>query len=414
MVSEWKELSIGDVCTIRRGASPRPIKNFISDSGIPWVKIADATASDSRYITSTKEFIIEEGRTKSVEVEIGDLILSNSATPGIPKIMKINACIHDGWLLLRNFKGVIKEYLYYLLLKEKDNILGYANGTVFQNLKTDILRDYKIKIPPLSEQQKIISILSAFDDKIELNNEMNKTLEEIAQAIFKHWFIDFEFPNENGEPYKSSGGEFVDSELGPIPKGWRINTIRDICKNNTAITGKTPPTRVKENYGDYMMFITIPDMHGNVFVINTQKKLSRIGANSQKNKTLPPLSICVSCIATPGLVCLTSEPSQTNQQINSIVCKENISPYYIFSLMKNYRTHIINLGSGGTATLNLNKRDFEKIKIIIPETNIMKKYESKTKHLFDRILLNQKENAILSQLRDTLLPKLISGEIRVV
>ena len=84
---------------------------------------------------------------------------------------------------------------------------------------------------------------------------MNKTLEEIAQAIFKHWFIDFEFPNENGEPYKSSGGEFVDSELGPIPKGWRINTIRDICKNNTAITGKTPPTRVKENYGDYMMFI---------------------------------------------------------------------------------------------------------------------------------------------------------------
>ena len=113
------EYKISDLCDIRRGASPRPIKNYIVDSydnSLPWVKIADATKDSSRYIYDTKERVSLEGSKKSVEVLPGDLILSNSATPGLPKFMKVKACIHDGWLLLRNFKNVRKEFLYYILL----------------------------------------------------------------------------------------------------------------------------------------------------------------------------------------------------------------------------------------------------------------------------------------------------------
>jgi type I restriction enzyme S subunit len=411
MGSEWKEFELGQLLDVVTDIYKPNKKEVLPYLGLEHIEQGTLRLSG---IGMSTDIISNKYRFEPNDILFGKL------RPYFRKVYKprfSGVCSTDIMVLRTKDCNIADQsFLFYVIASKKfiDIATASSKGTKMPRADWNHLKKVMIKLPSLPEQRKIASILSAFDDKIELNNEMNKTLEEIAQAIFKHWFIDFEFPNENGEPYKSSGGEFVDSELGPIPKGWRINTIRDICKNNTAITGKTPPTRVKENYGDYMMFITIPDMHGNVFVINTQKKLSRIGANSQKNKTLPPLSICVSCIATPGLVCLTSEPSQTNQQINSIVCKENISPYYIFSLMKNYRTHIINLGSGGTATLNLNKRDFEKIKIIIPETNIMKKYESKTKHLFDRILLNQKENAILSQLRDTLLPKLISGEIRVV
>jgi type I restriction enzyme S subunit len=357
MGSEWKEVKLEQIAVFKNGKK---------------IDENERKANGRYYIYGSNGII---GKTDKFLVCNDCIIIGRvGAYCGSLQYSKGPSWVTDNAIFCLTNKDTDLKFLFYVL--KTIPIRDMAGGSAQPLINQEILNNITITCPPLPEQQKIASILSAFDDKIELNNEMNKTLEEIAQAIFKHWFIDFEFPNENGEPYKSSGGEFVDSELGPIPKGWRINTIRDICKNNTAITGKTPPTRVKENYGDYMMFITIPDMHGNVFVINTQKKLSRIGANSQKNKTLPPLSICVSCIATPGLVCLTSEPSQTNQQINSIVCKENISPYYIFSLMKNYRTHIINLGSGGTATLNLNKRDFEKIKIIIPETKNMKVKQS--------------------------------------
>jgi type I restriction enzyme S subunit len=221
----WEVKRLGEIADITRGASPRPIQKFLTDNGIPWVKISDATATDSRYITKTREFIKEEGKSKSVYVVPGDLIVSNSGTPGLPRIMKIEACIHDGWLLLRNLRKIKKEFLYYLLLHERKKLVRKGNGTVFTNLKTDILKNYEIRLPPLPEQQKIAEILGSIDDQIENLMEQNKTLEEIAKTIFKRWFIDFEFPNEEGKPYKSSGGEFVDSELGKIPKGWRVGKL---------------------------------------------------------------------------------------------------------------------------------------------------------------------------------------------
>lgn len=113
---DWEVKKIGDICNIRRGASPRPIHDYISTVGIPWVKIADATAQSSRYIEWTKEFISEEGRKKTVIVKSGDLILSNSATPGLPKFLKIDAAIHDGWLLLDSKMGFDKNFIYYMLL----------------------------------------------------------------------------------------------------------------------------------------------------------------------------------------------------------------------------------------------------------------------------------------------------------
>ena len=172
----WKSAKIGDVCDIRRGASPRPIQNFLSDKGMPWVKIADATADSSRYITETKECIIPEGVSKSLEVHPDDLIVSNSATPGLPKIMKIDACIHDGWLLLSNFRGVTRDFLYYKFIDIRSHLVNQANGSVFQNLKTDIVRDFDIRIPSIAEQNKIVEILHSLDDKIELNNQINRNL----------------------------------------------------------------------------------------------------------------------------------------------------------------------------------------------------------------------------------------------
>ena len=138
-IKMWVTKKIGDICSIKRGASPRPIQQFLDKEGIPWVKIADATSSYSRYIETTNQFIKPEGADKSVTVSPGTLILSNSATPGLPKIMKIKACVHDGWLILSDFRDVTRDFLYYMLLNIRKTIINQANGSVFQNLKTDIV-----------------------------------------------------------------------------------------------------------------------------------------------------------------------------------------------------------------------------------------------------------------------------------
>lgn len=175
-MEEWKEYRLGELCTITRGASPRPIQNFLSDKGMPWVKIADATASDSRYINSTSQCIVSSGVDKSRKVYVGDLIVSNSATPGLPKFMAIDACVHDGWLIIRDVRLTTKEYLYYSFIDIRRELTNQANGSVFMNLKTDIVRNFTINLPPLEKQNKIVGILSSLDNKIEVNRRINDNL----------------------------------------------------------------------------------------------------------------------------------------------------------------------------------------------------------------------------------------------
>jgi type I restriction enzyme S subunit len=275
---------------------------------------------------------------------------------------------------------------------------------------TTALKSIKIPLPPLNKQKAIAKILFDLDSKIELNQKMNKTLEAIAQAIFKHWFINFEFPNEEGKPYKSSGGETVDSELGEIPKGWNIRKLGDLGK---IVCGKTPSTKDETNFGQDVPFITIPDMRGNVFTFKTERYLSTKGANSQETKFLPPLSVCVSCIATPGLVTLTSTTSQTNQQINSIICKEGLSPFFVYFVSKEKSQEIIYKGLGGTATLNLNTSEFSNLKVILPDLVTLKNFHDFTTQFFKKILNNSKEILVLFDIRDSLLPRLMTGKIRV-
>jgi len=188
-------------------------------------------------------------------------------------------------------------------------------------------------------------------------------------------------------------------------------TISDVAKE--IICGKTPSTSVEEYYGNEIPFITIPDMHNSIAIVTTERMLSSHGAISQNRKMLPRHSICVSCIATPGLVAVTTSPSQTNQQINSIICNDNISPFYMYYLMKSLSDTIINLGSGGSATLNLNKAQFSQIEIDIVPNDKMTCFEKNMNPILEMIESNLRMNSKLSKLKEFLLPKLMSGEIDV-
>ncbi|KLI53797.1 restriction endonuclease subunit S [Brachyspira hyodysenteriae] len=411
---DWQEVRLGDLGEIVTGNTP-PTKNteyFGNDYNF-------VTPSDyknlNKYISHTERGISKLGENK----------FKNKMLP--PNSIMVTCIGSDMGRILINKNRVLTnqqinsiivnpdkyfyDFIYYMLVNNSSIIKASVSGTAVPILNKSDFSNLEFKIPNLEKQKKIASILSSLDDKIELNNRMNKILEETAQTIFKEWFINFNFPNEEGKPYKKSGGKMIESELGEIPEGWEVGIIKDISKE--VICGKTPPTKDDKNYGNYMPFITIPDMHNNTYIIKTERYLSDKGVNTQVNKTIPENSICVSCIATVGLVSLTSKKSQTNQQINSIIPKDNISSYWVYFYMKNISNIIINYASGGTTTLNLNKSLFEKINIIIPEISLLIKFNNSVKSIFDTIKLNQIENQKLAGIRDSILPKLMSGEIRI-
>lgn len=151
----WDATALGNFLEIKRGGSPRPIQNFMAPTGYPWVKIADATADPSPFLFKTKEFIIKEGLKKTVYLKKGSLILTNSATPGLPKFLELDACIHDGWLYFPQKKHFSDNYLYFLFLKLRTQLVAQGNGSVFTNLKTDILRNQVVLVPTREVIEKL-------------------------------------------------------------------------------------------------------------------------------------------------------------------------------------------------------------------------------------------------------------------
>jgi len=170
---------------------------------------------------------------------------------------------------------------------------------------------------------------------------------------------------------------------------------------------------VTDYYGDDIPFITIPDMHGKIFATAVQRKLSFAGAASQQNKMLPAGALCVSCIATPGLVVITIGKSQTNQQINTVVPSKPQETYFWFWTLRDLGDEIKAGGSGGSVLTNLSTGRFSELRVLTPPAGLRLTYHSLVAPLFDRILAGEREIATLAALRDTLLPKLISGELRV-
>lgn len=180
---EWEEYLLGDCISITRGASPRPIIKFINNGTIPWIKISDATSESSFFINKTKEFIIEEGIEKSVEVFPGDLILSNSATCGLPYIVNVYGCIHDGWLLFRKFNKVTKYFVFFLLRHINNELRQLADGSVQDNLNTDLLKNYIFKLPPIKKIIKFDEQTQKLIKRISLNEYQINTLEKLRDTL---------------------------------------------------------------------------------------------------------------------------------------------------------------------------------------------------------------------------------------
>lgn len=293
------------------------------------------------------------------------------------------------------------EYIgYYMRMPSfRGEFQAFSTMTTRASLKNEDLLSLTILLPPMEQQIKIAEVLQTYDKLIENNQKQIKLLEEAAQRLYKEWFVDLRCP----------GYEDVKVVDG-VPDGWTYKRVEEFGE---VITGKTPSTAKTEYYGGSIPFVTIPDMHGTVFPLVTEKTLTKVGADTQKSKYLPANTVIVSCIATVGLVNIAIELCQTNQQINSVILHDDNNLYFFYESMKRIKALLDGVGSNGATMTNVNKTKFSNIKVLFPTEDLVMKYNEFCKPIFDKILALSKAMLIYEQSRDRLLPKLMSGEIEV-
>ena len=412
-MEEWKEYKISNVIDeISMGPFGSNIKvdNFI-DSGVPVLN--GSNLQGFKLNEESFNFVSQEKADSlgKANAHRGDVVITHRGTLGqivyIPKDSKYEQYV----ISQSQFRLKLKEkllrpdffvYFFHTRLGQYRILMNASQvGVPALARPTSTFKEVYVPVPPIERQNEIMNILSSLDDKIELNRRINENLEQQAQALFKSWFVDF-------EPFRD--GEFVESEQGMIPKGWRVGTLSDY---GSIICGKTPPKAESTFYGGNIPFIKIPDMHNNVFVIESEDHLSSSGDESQIGKRIPPYSILVSCIATVGLVCMNTQMSHTNQQINTIVPKFSRYRYYLYQKLSSMKEQLINLGRGGTATLNVNTKQFGSIRVLKPLDKVLEDYTNIITSIYNKIEINYQESRRLATLRDTLLPRLMSGEIKV-
>ena len=304
------------------------------------------------------------------------------------------------------------NYVYYFLKTQYDQLRSLSSG-VRKNLNSNDIKEFEIRIPKsISIQQKIASVLSSLDDKIELNNRINAELEAMAKTLYDYWFVQFDFPNEEGKPYKTSGGAMVWNEelKREVPEGWEVKRIKDIA---TTGSGGTPLSTKQEYYENgNIPWINSGEVNS-PFIIGAKKFITEKGVNNSSAKIFPKGAILMAMYgATAGQVSLMDIEACTNQAICAIIPNENIfTPYLKFGLHQMYE-YLINLSSG-SARDNLSQDKIKDLFFPIPNETVLIKYHQTANSCFEKILKNLKENQKLSSLRDWLLPMLMNGQVKV-
>ena len=389
---EWKEVTLGEIGTIVGGATPSTKSTSFYDGDIPWLTPKDLSINSNKYIFRGERNITAEG-FKSCSCKMlpqGSILFSSRAPIGYVAIAANEMCTNQGFKSVIPNEETDSEFLYYLLKYNKDNIASQGSGTTFAEVSGKTMKEIEVVVPKeKDDQRRIASILSSLDRKIELNNKINAELEEMAQAIFKNWFVDF-------EPFKD--GKFVESELGMIPEGWKVGTLFDIAE------------------------------------IFDKKRKPLSGNAREKMEKIYPYYGATSCMdyvdnyIFDGIYTLIGEDGS--------VVKENGLPYmqYVWGKMwVNNHAHILQGKNGystemihallsitnikflvtGAVQAKLSQGNMQKILVAIPPKNVLDEIRPVIDNLYKKIRINTEENTHLSLLRDTLLPRLMSGELEI-
>mgnify|MGYP000543361857 CR=1 FL=1 len=405
--TNWKKLKIEDCAEVIGGGTPSTKKKEYWDGDISWITPKDLSNYNNRYISKGSRNISEKGLKYSSArlLPKNSVLLTTRAPIGYLAISKKELATNQGFKSLIMKNGNVPEFFYYLLKNNISKLLQYASGTTFMELNATNLKSIEFYIPEVKEQKRIASILSALDDKIELNNKTNKILEEMAQTIFKEWFINFNFPNEDGKPYKKSGGEMIDSELGKIPKGWKVITLKDIISIAKGKKPKATSDKITEKF-------TMPYL-----TINCYNNEATEYTEYNEKMHVKELDIVMVMDGNAGKIFYGKEGILSSTMAKLIVEDSNLNElvfYFLKSIEYDLMYHTV-----GSVIQHADKQYMLNKKFCVSLDNL-ERLSDIFKCIRKEISLNKKENEKLSNIRDSLLPKLMTpkgrradGEIRV-
>ena len=396
-------MKLSEIGQIVAGGTPKTKIEEYWNGDVPWITPKDLSSHAGMYISRGERNISQVGLDNSSAKLLpkGTVLFTSRAPIGYVAIARNEVTTNQG------FKSIIVDdendniFIYYLLKNNIDIIENHANGSTFKEISGSVMKSLEFGIPSLREQKAIAHILSTLDDKIEVNNQINKTLENMAQAIFKQWFVDFEFPNENGEPYKSSGGEMVESELGTIPKGWEVVQFRDIFR---FVKGKKPKTIAECEFKDSEKYLTIDVLNRNSVLFCSKEKV--IEANSED-------VLMVMDGASSGVIYFGQKGVVASTLAKLELISKKVSNQFLFYAIK-YFENDIKTHTTGSAIPHTDKEYTYRLMIALPnDISLQTKIDDLLCDISDTFIAREQENAVLKATRDTLLPKLMSGEIRV-
>jgi len=389
--SEWTEMPLGDLVVAKYG------KSLTKSKRIP----GDYNVYGSGGISGTHNSPLVKGP---------GIIIGRKGTVGSVYYE------HDGYYPIDTTYYIEEsyeyslEFIYYLLRNARLSEMNTHSAV--PGLSRDNLYARTFMIPSKDEQIEIAQILTSIDYKIEVNDQIVKNLDGIAQGIFKEWFIDFEFPNSNDKSYKSSGGEMFEKETCTIPVGWDINSLDEIAE----IVGGATPSKKKDEYftDSGIPWVTPKDLSNNKnkFIGRGNTDITELGFKNSSTKLLPKGSILFSSRAPIGYIAIAKNDLTTNQGFKSLMPKHNVSNEFLFYLLR-HLTPVIESHASGSTFKEISGKGMKAIKFVCPEMAIINKFHIIVESLSKRIESCEDENIRLTALRNTLLPKLMSGEIRV-
>jgi len=387
-MSEWKEVRLGDLCyRVCSGGTPKSTCSVYYDGGtIPWLNTKEINYN---RIYQTESHITEEGLNNSSAkwIDANSVIVAMyGATAGRVAVAKIPMTTNQACCNLMIDKSKADyNFIYYYLSNNYKHLLSMANGAAQQNLNAQVIKDFVISLPEIDEQHRISSFLSALDDKIAVNRRICENLETQAQALFKHWFIDF-------APFKN--GKFVESELGMIPEGWRVMSIDDIYSIKY---GKNLPTSKIKEKGDYPVYGANGIMgYYNTYNYDNYVTLitSRGSGSGDVSRTFQEKAF------------ITNNSFAVNPKDNYSYLGCGYTYYCIKNI--NFKPFC-----SGSAQPQLTNTSISAISILLPDKNVVIKYNSLASYIQKEINQAYIESNRLATLRDTLLPKLMPGQIKV-
>lgn len=391
---------LSDLVDVIGGGTPKTTEESYWNGSIPWLSVKDF-CGDKKYVYNTEKSITEEGLNNSSTklLHKDNIIISARGTVGELAMIPYDMAFNQSCFGLIPKGNNDPHFVYYLLKDKVRSLKSQTQGSVFDTITKATFDRIECADYSEKDQRRIVSILSSLDRKIELNNKINADLEEMAQAIFKNWFVDF-------EPFKD--GKFVDSELGMIPEGWKVGRLTDVIKLMPGGTPKTSEPLYWDN--GTIPFFSPKDVNG-VYCFATEKHITEAGLNKCSSNLYPKDTIFITCRGTVGKVCLVACDMAMNQSNYAIKAIDGYSQYYVFFLVKSVVERLIKKSNGAVFSA-ITSKDFDE-EILIPSQKAVEDFTNVIDGFFRRIFTIGTENSRLSLLRDTLLPRLMSGELEV-